>query len=478
MSTKKLTQEQVIKNLQQKHPTLNFDKFVYINNRSKSIVVHTDGEEYSLCYKHLMRGIVSNNNYTTESVVKKFKEKFPESECDYSKVVYTGMLNKVSIVCPIHGEFETTPNRYLVVAQYSCPNCGLITRIKNQTHNTKIFVERALLVQPELDYSKVEYVSSKILVELICKEHGSFFKKPNKVFTRSEGCPKCSSANTSKPEKELTEFIRSLGLTVSENNRIIIKPYELDIVIESLKIAIEYNGLYYHSEAFGKGDKFHLHKTELCEKAGYRLIHIYEDEWRDQKDLVKEKLTHMLGRSTNRSYARKLKVISLNKAETNKFLDATHIQGNTSVFSESLGLVDSTGKILACMTFCKNRFSSDGSVELLRFATSIAVVGGFSKLLTHYVRSHPKDEIISYSDKRWSIGDVYSKNGFVKVSTSAPGYYYVGPDGIRQDRQTFMKHKLHKIFSNFDETLTEEENCRRNNYFRIWNCGMDKWKLK
>ena len=42
----------------------------------------------------------------------------------------------------------------------------------------------------------------------------------------------------------------------------------------------------------------------------------------------------------------------------------------------------------------------------------------------------------------------------------------------------FMKHKLKDTLKVFDENLTEVENCNNNGFYRVWNCGMDKWEFK
>jgi len=106
-------------------------------------------------------------------------------------------------------------------------------------------------------------------------------------------CPKCSHSNRiskgeSKQEKELLKFVKSLSLQckILENTKNILinkkdhrKSLELDIYIPDLKIAFEYNGLYWHSEKYGCGKEYHMKKTLKCEKLGIRLVHIFEDEW-------------------------------------------------------------------------------------------------------------------------------------------------------------------------------------------------------
>ena len=104
-------------------------------------------------------------------------------------------------------------------------------------------------------------------------------------------------------ENEIYHFIKDeLCITDAlQRVRNIIHPYELDIYIPSKKIAIEYNGLIWHSEKFkGKVFNYHLNKTENCEKIGIRLIHIFEDEWNEKKEIIKSKFQkkHVLSRKS------------------------------------------------------------------------------------------------------------------------------------------------------------------------------------
>ena len=92
---------------------------------------------------------------------------------------------------------------------------------------------------------------------------------------------------TSKKEQELVEFCRQFFNNLLIKDRTLIKPYELDIVIPELNLAIEFNGIWYHSIEAGTPLGYHLMKTELCEAQNYRLIHIWEDEWNEE---TKERL--------------------------------------------------------------------------------------------------------------------------------------------------------------------------------------------
>ena len=82
----------------------------------------------------------------------------------------------------------------------------------------------------------------------------------------------------SKEENNLVDFISGLGFDIIQNDREILNGKELDILIPSQNTAIEYNGVYYHSDKF-KDKNSHLIKIKECEKKGIRLIHIWESDW-------------------------------------------------------------------------------------------------------------------------------------------------------------------------------------------------------
>ncbi len=59
---------------------------------------------------------------TTEEFIKKAREVHGD-RYDYSKVVYVSSKEKITIICPEHGEFLQSPQKHL--SGQGCPNCGL-----------------------------------------------------------------------------------------------------------------------------------------------------------------------------------------------------------------------------------------------------------------------------------------------------------------------------------------------------------------
>ena len=95
--------------------------------------------------------------------------------------------------------------------------------------------------------------------------------------------------NISAEEIELFKFVKSLAPDAIQSDRIIISPYELDIYIPSKNLAIEFDGLYWHSDE-NKSNDYHLEKTNTCLRKGIRLIHIFEDEWREKRPIVESRI--------------------------------------------------------------------------------------------------------------------------------------------------------------------------------------------
>lgn len=274
---------------------------------------------------------------------------------------------------------------------------------------------------------------------------------------------------TSKPEKEIAEFIKNLGIQVEENVTNIVpnnnhRFYELDIYLPDYKVAIEFNGSYWHSILF-KDKNYHLRKTQACEKVGIRLIHIFEDLWNTKKDIYKSIIRSILNNYDTRIYARDCEVKEITNEEYSNFLEANHLQGCVNS-TNRFGLVYNN-ELVQVIGFGKSRFKK-GEIELYRMCTKkyTQIIGGFSKLIKHC----GIDKFISYVDRSIYNGNGYNNAGFKIIGETPPSYFYV-KDSIRLNRLQCQKHKLKKLLLNYNENLTEQENMLNNNYLQIYDCG-------
>lgn len=384
----------------------------------------------------------------------------------YDKIDYINMSTLVTVTCKTHGDFKQTPNN-LLSKRRGCPYCD-----NKRIFDTKSFVNKANMIHGnKFNYDKTKFIDLHTELTMECPEHGLISVTPH-YHLNYFGCKKCGNS-TSKLEDEINDFILELGINVINNTRTIIPPLELDLYLPDYKLAIEVNGLYWHSELY-KDKDYHLNKSIKCEEHNIRLIHIFEDEWVNNKDIVKSRLRNLLGLTPTRIYARKCEVREVPTRIKTDFLNTNHIQG--SVGSKvNLGLYYND-ELVALMTFGKRPVFNDYEYELIRFCNKVgvSVVGGAGRLLKSFIRLYSPKEVISYADRRWSTGNLYNKLGFEFISNTDPSWFIVN-NGVREHRVKYQKHKL--IEQGFDENKTAHQICLDNNLYRIYDCGTKKYGL-
>ena len=160
-------------------------------------------------------------------------------------------------------------------------------------------------------------------------------------------------------------------------------------------------------------------------------------------------------------------------------MNENHIQGS-SVSSIRLGRYDRNEELVSLMTFIKSRFDKNFDFEVARFCnkTFVSVVGAFSRLLSHFQKIHSTFSLVSYANRRWTSSNknVYESNGAQLTGSSDPNYFYVKGNEIHS-RLEFQKHKLKNILKEYDENLSERQNCINNGYRAIYDSGNLKYTL-
>lgn len=298
-------------------------------------------------------------------------------------------------------------------------------------------------------------------------------------------CPECfpKMCVESNAERELYEFINSiLDCEIIRNDRSILDGKEVDIYVPEKNIAVEFDGIYWHSQITGgKNKKYHLQKTEQCEEQGIKLIHIFENEWVFKQDIVKQRLKHIFNVSDRPTfYARNCEVREIDNKAKFVFLNQHHIQGSGRS-KVKLGLFHEN-RLVGVMTFGSPSISQGhrkrAAWEIKRFALSASVLGAAGKLFKHFVREFEPDRVITYADRRWSskFNNVYDKIGFEFNGTTQSNYFYFKNTLQLEHRFNYRKNVLSEKLDKFDSELTEWENMQLNGYDRIWDCGHLKYE--
>lgn len=293
--------------------------------------------------------------------------------------------------------------------------------------------------------------------------------------TVGSGCPRCAN-HVSHGEISLREFVIStLGgdkALVEASNRQILGGLELDVYIPNLKLAIEYNGVLYHSEKFKSRD-YHVKKLTACENAGVRLIQIWEDDWRLRRSVVEGMLRTRLGVSTDdRVNARNLTYKTVTCTQASIMLNENHIQGESrGTFYD--GLVDSNGELRAVLVTLR---TGDREYVIERYCSNALVRGGFGKLLKVLERRASAEgggKITTFADREISDGDLYLSTGFVADKVLRPDYKYLNPKtNAREHKFNYRKKRFRDDpVLKYDADLTERELAAANGLLRCWDSG-------
>ena len=293
-------------------------------------------------------------------------------------------------------------------------------------------------------------------------------------------CNPIGSVHSSGLETNLYEFVsNNIDKNCNRNVKNIIHPYELDIYIPDLKIAFEFNGLFWHNEN-NVHKNYHLNKTELCEEKGIQLIQIYEDDWLYKNEIIKSIILNKLGKTANRIYARNCEIKEVfDNTIIREFLDTNHIQGFIGS-KIKLGLYYNN-ELLSLMIFGGRRVSmgkkttNEGEYELLRFCNKLNtnIIGGASKLFKHFIKNYKFEEITTYADRSFSQGNLYKQLGFDFQGKTQSNYYYI-VNKKRLYRFNFRKNILVK--NGFDPSKSEHDIMIERKIYRIYDSGNLRFK--
>lgn len=424
---------------------------------------------------------------------------------DYSNVNFGKITDKVVIICPIHGEFIQEARQHY--RGQGCPKCGVEKRSASKTYSTDEFIKKAIEVHGDVyDFSHVEYVGTNVPIKLHCEEHGEFEITPHNLLA-GRGCPMCGNSRKGKGRKKKTDSL--VKQTKAENKittntqqkqtndsvsikdlysfivGIVDEKYVVfdsfgNILVKNKNVAFEIDYLNVNNEKNIPNKNYHIKRTYEYENNGVKLIHIFDDEWLNKNEICKSRIKNILGLTDNRIFARKCNMLEVDNDIAKNFMNTNHIQGwVTSKYCYGLYYQNELVSLMTFGQMRKNlgRKNVEGKYELLRFANKngLTVVGGASRLLKHFIKTVRPDSIITYADRRWSVGNMYEQIGFVFKHMSQPNYFYI-VDGKRRNRFAFRKDILVSKYG-CSKDDSEHNFCFNKGWYRIYDCGTKVFEL-
>lgn len=491
----KLTRDDfVLKSTLMHHGKYDYALSVYTNNNAKITINCPEHGPFEQRASNHMIGIgcprckaamtAIRHSDDTQSFVKKAKEVHGDVY-DYSATQYARSSQKVEIKCPIHGVFWQKPNAHISSAA-GCPKCA------GKSMTTTEFIEKAHITHGELyGYGNTEYTLIKEPVTVTCHTHGDF-QQSAEGHLAGRGCRQCWAATySSVGEREIGEFIESLGFAVERNTRTALNNrLEVDVFVPVVNLGIEYNGCYWHSDKVEKNKRKHEFKHAAATTHGVRLLTVWDYDWLHRPAITKRHIAHALGVDHGRRVsARACAVTPITTNEANALYEENHIQGACRGGIAHIGLKHD-GELVAAMTFsqggARRGMSTEGEWELARFATSAVVRGAASRLFAAFIRDKRPATVWSFSDKQHFDGGIYKTLGFTLDAELAADYRIVHPYTLQTWHKSLWQRKsIQKRLSElgsletFDhktDPRTEHQMQDAARVLRIWDAGKIRWR--
>lgn len=417
-----------------------------------------------------------------------------------------GHSENVEWVCaddPNHVWRASPSNRVKGAGCPICANKQVMAGFNDIAHTQPELVER--LVDPRDADCYTAGTGTKLRWRCEHDDSHVWEATPSRLLSpRPAGCSACFREHRSAPEGQLVQALGALlpeEEILTSRRDVLASGQELDVVIPGKGVAIEFNGVYWHSDAVLDRPRYHLEKSLAAEQAGYRLIHVWEDDWFDRRELVLRALAHRLGASSDllralpdadptiaeRAYARTLSVMEVDGKRARAFWQANHLQGPVGS-QRYFALVDDERRIRALLGIGPTNHGSraeavPGVWDVQRYATRGIIPGGFTRLLAHATKRLRAEGVLvetwtSFSNDDLSDGGMYRAAGFDADKHQAPSYWYVGArtDWRRVHRSQFVKQRfVTEPDLLYQDGWTEHEAARANRLYRIYDTGKTRW---
>ena len=95
-------------------------------------------------------------------------------------------------------------------------------------------------------------------------------------------------------------------------------------------------------------------------------------------------------------------------------------------------------------------------------------------IFKYYIKNYNPSTIITFADRRYSLGKLYPILDFNFHSFTKPSYFYWKSMRV-YNRMSFQKHMLKNKLNKFNPELSEYDNMLLNGYNRVWDCGNYKF---
>ena len=297
---------------------------------------------------------------------------------------------------------------------------------------------------------KDQYVNKKKSLTQISKETGV---SVTQIAKRAEKFNINIVWGRSSYENEIGEFIKSIySGPIEFNSKKIISPKQLDIFLPEKNIAIEFNGLYWHSEKYKSNENYHAEKFFLCDELNINLIQIWQSEWENHKEAVKSKISKTLG--LNKVVHGKKSIEQIDLLMVNDFL----LKNSTGILYNKknrylFGLFVERN-LLSVFSLHSLKNESYYLIENISDKNFTDMESSYNFVLSKIIDIIKPTCLFFKHDLKWGRNNFIENLNFQKDSYQKPMAWYTN-DFSKLLKSPSMKHKK---------------------YYKIWDCGYFLYK--
>lgn len=276
-------------------------------------------------------------------------------------------------------------------------------------------------------FSDGEYKNCRQKLPFLCNIHNEKFKTEVFLVKNMDvnQCPRCKIRGSSASERAVASFISECPGVISKiNSRKVIPPFEVDVYIPDKHLAVEYNGLFWHSEKY-KPELYHYNKYESCLEKGITLLQIYEDEWRDKRHIWESIIKTELGAVENKYSHNTLLIDEIPLQEdVEKFNNDNNLEGHTES-NKHFVLRNINKEIVFCISLLNMHVLDIVSVcSVVDVSIDEVAVCSLMNKVVQWAKSEGHEEIIASSNCRYSRGELFENSGFSIIDHTGIGCEY------------------------------------------------------
>lgn len=384
---------------------------------------------------------------------------------------YTNLKTKVSI---LHDKC----NKYFSVSptnlyKHGCPVCNGGVKIDHDEFIKRLFERRSDFKDKEYIVTE-NYVNSSTKIDVLHARCNKSWKVSPTNLMEGVCCPSCRCVGPSNKEVDIRNFIEKIlpkENIIFNSRNILDDKRELDIYIPSYNLAIEYNGLYWHSDRVKLDKNYHFTKTKNCIEKDITLFHILENEWILKKDVIKSLISEFLGKNTSIRNI-KLLINEISKEKSLNFLKRNSLTDNIDENSKSFGLY--VGKELV---FVINGFEENNTFKVENYACILNHTIKDVFLNFKYFFDKNKKSIVVKHNLRFPLPSNYLLSNIDIISILEPSYSIFKENTLVLEEGSDLIIDRIKNMKDYNSSNNFSKNLEDLHYRRIWDSGSVLFKV-